>query len=61
MVIAVIATGTAAMRRVMRYRLRLPAVRTTRAYYAYARAYYRPYYGPGVSVGVGPFGFGFGF
>ena len=23
--------------------------------------YYRPYYRPGVSVGVGPFGFGFGF
>jgi hypothetical protein len=31
-------------------------------YYAYApRPYYRPYYRPGVSVGVGPFGFGFGF
>jgi len=23
--------------------------------------YYRPYYRPGVAVGVGPFGFGFGF
>jgi hypothetical protein len=23
--------------------------------------YYRPYYRPGVSLGVGPFGFGFGF
>ena len=23
--------------------------------------YYRPYYRPGLSVGVGPFGFGFGF
>ena len=23
--------------------------------------YYRPYYRPGFSVGVGPFGFGFGF
>lgn len=31
-------------------------------YYAYSpRPYYRPYYRPGVSVGVGPFGFGFGF
>lgn len=31
-------------------------------YYAYApRPYYRPYYRPGVSLGVGPFGFGFGF
>jgi hypothetical protein len=31
-------------------------------YYAYApRPYYRPYYSPGVAVGVGPFGFGFGF
>jgi hypothetical protein len=30
-------------------------------YYAYAPRYYRPYYRPGVSVGVGPFGFGFGF
>ena len=30
-------------------------------YYAYAPRYYRPYYAPGVSVGVGPFGFGFGF
>jgi hypothetical protein len=31
-------------------------------YYAYAPApYYRPYYRPGVSVGVGPFGFGLGF
>jgi len=29
-------------------------------YYAYAPRYYRPYR-PGVSVGVGPFGFGFGF
>jgi hypothetical protein len=29
-------------------------------YYAYAPRYYRPYYRPGVSVGVGPFGFGFG-
>ena len=29
-------------------------------YYAYS-PYYRPYYRPGVSVGVGPFGFGFGF
>jgi hypothetical protein len=27
-------------------------------YYAYAPRYYRPYYSPGVSVGVGPFGFG---
>jgi hypothetical protein len=37
-----------------------------RSYYAPYNAYgydpyYRPYYGPGVSVGVGPFGFGFGF
>ncbi len=30
-------------------------------YYAYSPRYYRPYYQPGVSVGVGPFGFGFGF
>jgi len=31
-------------------------------YNAYAYdPYYRPYYRPGVSVGVGPFGFGFGF
>jgi hypothetical protein len=35
-------------------------------YYAPYRAYgydpyYRPYYRPGLSVGVGPFGFGFGF
>jgi hypothetical protein len=31
-------------------------------YYAYApQPYYRPYYRPGVSVGVGPLGFGFGF
>ena len=32
-------------------------------YYAYSPRYYgyRPYYRPGVSVGVGPFGFGFGF
>ena len=30
--------------------------------YAYEPYYYRPYYRrPGVSVGVGPFGFGFGF
>src|SRR5688572_16195249 len=28
-------------------------------YYAYAPRYYRPYYRPGVSVGVGPLGFGF--
>jgi hypothetical protein len=28
--------------------------------YAYD-PYYRPYYRPGFSVGVGPFGFGFGF
>ena len=27
-------------------------------YYAYAPRYYRPYYSPGVSIGVGPFGFG---
>lgn len=40
-----------------------------RSYYAPYRAYaydpyyrpYRHYYRPGVSVGVGPFGFGFGF
>ena len=45
-----------------------------RPYYGYSRRYYapydayaydpyysRPYYRPGVSVGVGPFGFGFGF
>ena len=37
-----------------------------RSYYRPYRAYgydpyYRPYYRPGVSVGVGPFGFGFGF
>jgi hypothetical protein len=31
-------------------------------YNAYAYdPYYRPYYRPGFSVGVGPFGFGFGF
>lgn len=33
-------------------------------YYAYQPRYYRPYrpyYRPGVSVGVGPFGFGLGF
>jgi hypothetical protein len=31
-------------------------------YYAYQpRPYYRPYYGPRVGVGVGPFGFGLGF
>jgi len=31
-------------------------------YYAYApQPYYRPYYAPGVRVGVGPFGFGVGF
>jgi len=31
-------------------------------YNAYAYdPYYRPYYRPGLSVGVGPFGFGFGF
>ena len=31
-------------------------------YRAYAYdPYYRPYYRPGLSVGVGPFGFGFGF
>jgi hypothetical protein len=29
--------------------------------YAYDPYYYRPYYRPGVTVGVGPFGFGFGF
>ncbi len=30
-------------------------------YYAYApQPYYRPYYGPRVGVGVGPFGFGLG-
>ena len=30
--------------------------------YAYEPYYYRPYYRrPGISVGVGPFGFGFGF
>jgi hypothetical protein len=29
--------------------------------YAYDPYYRRPYYRPGVSVGVGPFGFGFGF
>jgi hypothetical protein len=28
-------------------------------YYAYGPRYYRPYYGPSVGVGVGPFGFGF--
>lgn len=37
-----------------------------RSYYAPYNAYgydpyYRPYYRPGFSVGVGPFGFGFGF
>jgi hypothetical protein len=37
-----------------------------RSYYAPYDAYaydpyYRPYYSPGFSVGVGPFGFGFGF
>jgi|1185.fasta_scaffold237871_2 hypothetical protein len=44
-----------------------------RPYYGYSRGYYapygayaydpyyRPYYRPGFSVGVGPFGFGFGF
>ena len=33
-----------------------------RPYNAYAYdPYYRPYYRPGLSVGVGPFGFGFGF
>ncbi len=33
-----------------------------RGYGAYAYdPYYRPYYRPGFSVGVGPFGFGFGF
>jgi len=36
-----------------------------RPYYGYDAyaydPYYRPYYRPGVSVGVGPFGFGFGF
>ena len=31
-------------------------------YYAYApQPYYRPYYRPGVSLGFGPLGFGFGF
>jgi len=29
-------------------------------YYAYGPRYYRPYARPGVTVGVGPFGFGFG-
>ena len=38
----------------------------SRPYYAPYRAYgydpyYRPYYQPGFSLGVGPFGFGFGF
>jgi hypothetical protein len=33
-----------------------------RPYNSYAYdPYYRPYYRPGLSVGVGPFGFGFGF
>ena len=33
-----------------------------RGYNAYGYdPYYRPYYRPGVAVGVGPFGFGFGF
>jgi hypothetical protein len=26
-------------------------------YYAYSPGYYQPYYRPGISVGVGPFGF----
>ena len=34
---------------------------TTRRTTPTRRGYYRPYYGPSVGVGVGPFGFGLGF
>jgi hypothetical protein len=60
-------TDISAARRIHRHYLR----HTYRPYYsrryyapydAYAYdPYYRPYYRPGFSVGVGPFGFGFGY